>query len=300
MPLELDARLRAFAAVARHGSFSRAAEALLLSQPAISRHVASLERELGATLVERRWRRITLTPAGDVVADHALRADALLSQAERRVRALAEGVAGNLSLAASGTPANYLLPALIARFHVTHPAVTIETEVGTSAEAAEAVRSHRAEIGFVGGMAAAPELSTRALLDDEIVLVGSPQRFPVEADVTIDQLGDVPWIEREEGSATRVVTETALADIGFAPRRRLVLPGWEMVKLCVAAGAGVAALSRLAIDVELRAGTLRILDVPGWRVRRHLSVITARDIGLTSPALRFLDLVGEHVAGARG
>jgi LysR family transcriptional regulator, transcriptional activator of the cysJI operon len=294
MALELDARLRAFAAVARHGSFSRAAEALLLSQPAVSRNVAALEQELGIQLLERGWRRVTLTSAGDLLADHVLRAEALLSQGERRVHALTHGVAGTLSIAASGTPGNYLLPALIATFHDAHPAVHIEMEAGTSAETAEAVRSHRAEIGFVGGMAAAPEVSTQALMEDEIVIVGSSARFADGERVSADALGDVAWIEREEGSATRTVTEAALADVGLAPRHRLVLPGWEMVKLAVAAGAGVAAISRLAIDVELRAGTLRVLDVPGWQVRRHISVITARDVRLTPAADRFLALVRER------
>jgi DNA-binding transcriptional LysR family regulator len=294
MSLELDARLRAFAAVARHGSFSRAAQSLLLSQPAVSRHVAGLERELATQLVERGWRRMTLTPAGVTLADHVLRAEALLAQAERRIRALSGDDAGHLSLAASGTPANYVLPALIATFHAAYPAVAVELQVGTSAEAAEAVRGHRAELGFVGGMAAAPELSTRALIEDEIVLVGSARDFAAGGEVSVDRLGDVAWIEREEGSATRAVTESALADIGFAPRRRLTLPGWEMVKLAVSAGAGVAALSRLAIEVELRAGTLVVLKVPGWRVGRHLSVITARDISLTPPAARFLELVYAH------
>lgn len=293
MALELDARLRAFAAVARHQSISRAAEALLLSQPAVSRHIASLERDLGVSLLERSWRHVTLTPAGEMLADHVLRAEALLSQAGRRVRALSEGVAGTLAVAASGTPANYVLPPVLAAFHERHPAVTIELEVGTSGEVADAVRAHRAELGFVGGMAVGPELSTRALIDDEIVIVGSPTRFAGGTPVTLDELGQAVWIEREEGSATRAVTEAALADIGFVPRRRLVLPGWEMVKLAVAAGAGVAALSRLAIEVELRADTLVVIDVPGWSVRRHLSVITARDTDLTPAGARFLEMVCE-------
>jgi DNA-binding transcriptional LysR family regulator len=296
MTLELDARLRAFAALARHGSFSRAAEELLISQPAVSRQIAGLERELGLKLATRGWRRVSLTSAGDVLAEHVLRAEALLAQAARRLHALHEGLAGSLSLAASGTPANYLLPGLIARFHQAHPSVVIDLSEGTSAEAVEAVRSHAAELGFVGGLVAAPELTTRGLVEDEIVLVGSPSLFPPGVPVSIDRLGETAWIEREEGSATRNLTEAALADIGFAPRRRLVLPGWEMVKLAVAEGAGLAAVSRLAINVELRAGTLTVLDVDGWQVRRHLSLITARDITLTPAAERFVQMVVGHVS----
>jgi DNA-binding transcriptional LysR family regulator len=268
----------------------------MVSQPAVSRQVASLERELGLELATRGWRRVSLTAAGNVLAEHALRAEALLAQAARRLQALHEGLAGSLSLAASGTPANYLLPGLIARFHQAHPAVTLELVEGTSAEVVEAVRSHVAELGFVGGLVAAPELSTRGLVADEIVLIGSPTLFPPGMPVSLDRLGEIAWIEREEGSATKSMTEAALADIGFAPRRRLVLPGWEMVKLAVAEGAGIAAVSRLAINVELRAATLVVLDVAGWQVRRHLSLITARDITLTPAAERFVQLVVGHVA----
>ncbi|HEX2883251.1 MAG TPA: LysR family transcriptional regulator [Candidatus Limnocylindria bacterium] len=295
MALELDARLRAFAAVARHGSISRAAEALLLSQPAVSRHVASLERELGVPLLDRGWRGVTLTEAGRVLADHVLRAEALLSQASRHVAALVGELSGSLSLAASGTPANYLLPPLVAAFQDAHPGLAVELAVGTSASVANDVREHRAEIGFVGGLAAGPDLRMEPLVEDEIVLVAAPDRFPATGPVTARQLTDVGWVEREEGSATRAVAEAALADIGVHPRRRLVLPGWEMVKLAVAGGAGVAALSRLAIEVELRAGTLVVLDVPGWHARRHLSVITARDVDLTPAATRFLNTVASVV-----
>lgn len=299
MALELDARLRAFAAVARHGSISRAAEELLLSQPAVSRHVASLERELGVPLLDRGWRGVTMTEAGRVLAEHVLRAEALLSQGARQVAALAGGLSGSLSLAASGTPAGYVLPPLIAAFQERHPALVMELAVGTSVEVADAVREHRAEIGFVGGLAASPELRMEPMVEDEIVVVAAPGRFAGAGPITAGELSDAVWVEREEGSATRAIAEAALADIGLRPRRRLELPGWEMVKLAVASGAGVAALSRLAIEVELRAATLVVLDVPGWHARRHLSVITARDVELTPAAARFLEAVAGNLPAAR-
>lgn len=141
----LDARLRAFAAVARRGSFSRAAEELFISQPAVSKHVAALEAELGAQLVERRRSGSSLTTAGEILADHVLRAEALLANGRRAVEAGRDGHLGTLSLAASGIPGTYLLPPLLARFHEEHPAAAIDFQLSTSGGALELVRAHRAE-----------------------------------------------------------------------------------------------------------------------------------------------------------
>src|SRR5215218_2572484 len=121
--MEVEARLRAFAAVARQRSFSRAAAELYVSQPAISKHVAALEAELGKQLVIRGRRPLALTPAGEVLADYVLRAESLLATAGRALAAGADAETGTLSLAASGIPGTYLLPLHVAEFHTRHPAV---------------------------------------------------------------------------------------------------------------------------------------------------------------------------------
>src|SRR5437588_5481285 len=118
--MELEPRLRAFAAVARRGSFTRAAEDLFISQPAVSKHVSSLERELKSRLVLRQPRHVSLTPAGQLLADYVLRAEALLANGRRHLAAVAGGTLGTLALAASGIPGTYLVPGLIARFQKDH------------------------------------------------------------------------------------------------------------------------------------------------------------------------------------
>src|SRR5919204_6862868 len=124
--MNVEARLRAFAAVAREGSFSRAAGTLFVSQPAVSKHVASLEAELGTKLIVRGPRGVTLTPAGQVLADYVLRAEALLANARRALGAGDDAQIGTLSLAASGVPGTYLLPAALAEFRASHPGVQLE------------------------------------------------------------------------------------------------------------------------------------------------------------------------------
>jgi DNA-binding transcriptional LysR family regulator len=281
-----EARLRAFAAVARRGSFSGAAEELVISQPAVSKHVADLEAELGTQLFVRLPRGVRLTESGQFVADHVLRAEAILAQARRGVASIGRTLGGTLNVGASGN-GMYLLPAALDAFHRAHPGVEVHVAVSTSAEIAEAVRAHQVEVGIVGGFAAAPELDAEQLVDDEIVIVASPglaRRIKRAKD-----LDSVTWIAREEGSSTRAVVEAAWSDLGISPSHRLSFPSWEGVKLTAAEGAGVAAMSRYAIAVELKARTLAVVKVRGWNVRRHLSLVRPLGMPLTPPAQRFVE-----------
>jgi DNA-binding transcriptional LysR family regulator len=215
--MELGARLRAFAAFVRRGSFTGAAEELRISQPAVSKHIADMERDLGINLIERRSR--TLTAAGELLASHVLRAEAILARAAYGVAALREPGLGKLTVWASGTPGTYLLPDVIIGFQEAHPGVRVHFELGTSSEVVAAVRSHRAEIGVTGGFVAAPEIESEPLIEDEIVIVGAPS-FEGKR-LSRDDLESLTWISREEGSATSMIADEALADVGIVPRRRL-------------------------------------------------------------------------------
>jgi predicted ATPase/DNA-binding transcriptional LysR family regulator len=272
--MNVEARLRAFAAVARAGSFSRAAKTLYVSQPAVSKHVASLETELATQLVVRGRGGISLTPAGQVLAEYVLRAEALLANARRALAAGGDAQIGTLSIAASGIPGTYLLPELLSQFHEQHPEVEVDLRLSTSGGAVDLVRSHEVELAIVGGM---------TVLVGPVSLGGRRLR--------VKDLEALTWISREEGSATRAAVEAARWQIGLRAVRTLEFPSWEAVKLAVASGAGIAAISRLALRVELQAGTLAVLDVRRWRLRRTIAVLTARDVPLTPPAERFLQLL---------
>ena len=290
--MELEARLRAFAAVAREGSFSHAAETLYVSQPAVSKHVAALEAEVGKQLLVRDRRGATLTPAGQVLADYVLRAEALLANAHRAIGEGADAHIGTLAFAASGIPGTYLLPTPLARFAELHPTVDVDFRLTTSAAALELVRAHGVELAVVGGFATPQELESEPLVDDEIVLVGPPELGNRRLRPT--DIEELTWVMREEGSATRAAVESARSQLGLGKVRTLELPTWEAVKLAVAGGAGIAPISRFALDVDLACGALVVLDVPRWRLRRTISVVRARGVPLTPPAERFLALLRER------
>jgi DNA-binding transcriptional LysR family regulator/predicted ATPase len=291
--MDLEARLRAFAAVARAGSFSRAAETLYVSQPAVSKHVAALEAELAKKLVVRDRRGVTLTPAGQVLADYVLRAEALLANGRRALAAGSEET-GTLLLAASGVPGTYLLPELVARFKELHPGVAVDLKVSTSAGALDLARAHQAELAIVGGFVVPPELEAEPLVEDEVVLVGPPKLAGRR--LRPSDLESLTWISREEGSATKAAVEAARWQLGIHQPITLELPSWEAVKRVVSRGGGVAAISRRAVEVELEAGVLAVLDVARWRLVRTITVVTARDVPLTPPAQRFLRLLRETYA----
>jgi LysR family transcriptional regulator, transcriptional activator of the cysJI operon len=289
--MQIEAKLRAFAAIARRRSISGAAQELYISQPAVSKHLASLEADVGRSLVVRDRSGATLTPAGEVLADYVLRAEALLANAERALAAGADAETGTLSIAASGIPGTYVLPELLAQFRERYPKVEIAPEVTTSAGALELVRAHRVELAVVGGLVVPPELESEPLLDDEVVLIGPPSLGGRR--LRRRDLAGLTWLSREEGSATRAAVETTRWELGLHSVPTLELQSWEAVKLAVGKGAGVAAISLLALEVELESGRLVVLDVPRWRLTRTISVIRPRGVPLTPPAERFLEQLRE-------
>jgi DNA-binding transcriptional LysR family regulator len=245
-------------------------------------------------LVERARRDGSLTSAGDFIANYVLRAEALLAQADLGAEQFRESGSGSLAIVASWLTGTYLLPELIAEFRHLHPAAHISLELGTAAQAVEWLRSHRAELGFIAGAVGGPEIEAEPLLEYEIVIVGLPALVPARS--SRESLEALTWISREEGSATRIASDAALARLGIAPRRRLELPSYEAVVSALKRGYGVAAISRYVVATELRAGLLTVIMVRGWNVRAVVSVLRVRDALLTPSAEQFQSLVRSRFA----
>ncbi len=292
-------QLEVFLAVVRAGSFRRAAEALHASQPALSQHLRELEDELGARLLDRLGRRVSPTEAGRLFADHARRALAMLAGARQALAELQGLRRGVLALGASTTPGIYVLPAVVGAFRARYPGIELSLRIANSRLVEERIRAGELDLGVVGGHGLAPgERCLTAGLVDELVLAVAPDHpWAGRREVPPARLAGERLLVREEGSATRRVTERALERAGIPWRLAMELDHPEAIKQAVIAGVGVAFLSVHAVRGDVAAGRLRVLRLRGLRIRRHFHVIHHEARALPASARAFVQLLQR--AGAR-
>lgn len=268
-------QLRIFVAVAERQHVTRAAEALNLTQSAVSSAVTTLEGRHGVALFDRVGRNIVLNEAG---ATFLIEAKAILARVEAAQDALddlGDLKRGRLSIHASQTIAGWWLPARLTRFHQAHPGIRIEVSIGNTREVADAVLEGRAELGLVEGELDEPALSRSVLDHDELVLVVAADHPAAQDGAGPPDLKQMTWVLREPGSGTRSAFEAALNQRGLAIDALdvdMTLPGNEAVAAAVEAGAGATVVSRNVVAARLRAGILAALpltlpDRPFWLLR---------------------------------
>jgi len=300
-------RLEAFSKVFELGSFSKAGQELLLSQPTISAHVLSLEQELGTQLFDRLGRSILPTQAGSVLYRHAQQVFASLESARAEIGLLQKQVAGELSIGGSTIPATYLLPKCIAGFMRRFPGVRVNLSVGDSQEIIAAVQAGKLACGVVGAVADEPDLAFIPLLEDDLVVAASPKMdLPRAASggpgLSPPELSQFPWVLREQGSGTRKAFVAALKALDLDIRSLPVAieaRSHETVVQCARMGLGLCVTSRLAADPCLSQGELLPVEVAGLHMQRAFSVVrhTKRHV---FPVLRFfLEYLEEASAGER-
>lgn len=264
--------LRIFQSVAELGGFTRAADALRLSQPAVSKSVRELERELGTTLLDRTSSPPRLTEAGSALFARGRELFAVERAAEEELQRLRGLAAGVLRIAASTTVVTYLLPSYLARFHAAHPLVTLRVASANTRDVARALLERRADVALVEGPVDDARLETVPWRDDELVVI-SHAAHPLAARRRIRWIDvtDEPFIVRERGSGTRRVADEALAAAGITLRIGLQLASTEAIKQMVAAGLGLAVVSRAAIADQVALGRLAILPVQGVSLTRRFT-----------------------------
>jgi DNA-binding transcriptional LysR family regulator len=289
-------QLEALVTLVEQGSFTKAARRLELSQSTVSGHIADLERRLGLALVERDRGGVRPTPAGQALLKAARQVLAAERGARMAVEELTGLVRGSLAVGGSTIPASYILPGLLGRFHAEHPGLSLEIVTGDSKEIAERVAHADLEIGIVGTAPEGRDVESRRVGEDSLILV-APPGHPLAAHSTIAgrDLLDHTLVLREEGSGTRAATMHALKKLlGGEGLRKLaiacVVGSAEAQKAGVRAGLGVAFVSSLSIEDELKQGSLVAVRVRGFDVRRSFHLISRPD-DLLSPAARaFRDL----------
>ena len=288
-------RLQVFLCVTRCLNFSQAAEEMHLSQPAVSRHIRLLEAELGTLLFQRLGSRVELTDTGRILADYAQQVTILTQDVRRVLSELAGLQRGYLRLGASTTPGLYLLPEAVAHFQKKHPGVEATLVITNSADILQRLRSGDLDLGFVGLQIETPGLQARPFANDAIVLIAPPghrlnQQIPAP-DFSPEMLAEETLIIREAGSGTRQIVEAHLAQSAVKPKRIVEMSGCEGVKRAVAAGLGVAFISKRAIEMELAQSCLKVPEIPALKIPRKLYVITRKDARPSASALAFLALV---------
>jgi DNA-binding transcriptional LysR family regulator len=288
-------RLRIFYTVARLGSFSRAAEELSISQPAVSIQVQAMERSMGAILFHRRRRDHQLTETGRIVYDYAQRLFALANEMQQVLDDLQGVRAGTLTLGASTTPGEYILPTLIGRFQRQFPGVEVSLHIHNSQAIVQQIQRRELDLAVVGAQVEDPELVVEPYVLDEIVVIAAPSHpLAQESPVPLRALENHPFILREEGSATRRTAEADLQARDVRVKVAMEMGSNEALKRAVASGSALGLVSRYAIGPELAASLLTVVPVKGWRCTRPLSIIYRQDKHLTSAQEAFLTFLREE------
>jgi DNA-binding transcriptional LysR family regulator len=288
-------QLEVFVAVAHAQSFRRAAERLHTSQPALSQHVKELEDELDIRLLDRLRRTVNLTDAGRLLLDHAQRVFTTLSSARDVIGELKGLQRGSLLIGASTTPGIYVLPRVIGAFRQRHPSITVNFRIANSRSIEDRIRANELDLGVVGGHGLAPgeECLAAGLLDELVLIVWPGHPWARRREIRPGELESALLLFREEGSATRQVTERALQGARIAYRPAMELDHTEAIKQAVMAQLGVAFVSLYTIQGELAAHRLHAVRLRDVRIHRHFHVIHNEARALPASAQAFVRTLNE-------
>ncbi len=275
-----DRRLQVFNAVAKQLSFTKAAEELFMTQPAVTFQIKQLEEHLNTRLFERSHGHVALTPAGELVLNYADRILSLTEELETRVGELTGAISGPLLLGASTTIAEFFLPQILGEFKAKHPHVRATMTVANSETIVSRVADHALDIGLIESASHSPAVQTEICCDDMLVLICSPKhKLAKLKKASAAEVAAEPFISRESGSGTREFSDQYFQKNGVAPDAIHVvmeLGSPEAIKGVVETGLGVSVLSRASVSKELRLGTLVAipLDPP---LIRSFSMVTPKD-----------------------
>jgi DNA-binding transcriptional LysR family regulator len=300
----LLSQVEGFIEIARRGNLSRAAEALHLTQPALTARIQTLEQELGGPLFLRGRRGMQLTDAGRGFLPYAERAMAALSDGAELVVELGRGGTGELVLGAAPAVSTYVLPALLVRFNQRHPNVRLVVRTGHSEEILQMAVRREIAIGLVRDLRH-PDIESRLLYEDELVLVAAPGG-PVGDDrtVALETIAATRLVLFDRTSSFYEQTNTFFREAGVSPSGVMELDNIDAAKQMVVAGLGVALLPYTAVAGELADGRLRAVHLKGANtIRRRVVAIRRRDeAALAGPAAAFLEIlggIGELLPGSR-
>lgn len=292
------AQLQAFAQVAHHRSFSRAADALFLTQPSVTARIQSLERELGARLFERTGRSVKLTDAGHAFMPHAQRVLTSVQEGVDAIEAVRHGEVGSIRIGASPTIATYMLPRILKRFRERRPRVHVHLSTGTSEEVIERLTGGDVHIAICR-LTQHPEIEATHLYNDDLALVVSPSHaFTHRRAVTTDELSREPFLFFERSASYHGLIYGTLLRMGVVPESVMELDSMETTKHMVESNLGIAVLPVVSVAREVEDGRLRLVDINGMEQppQREVGAHVIRNRTLSAPAEDLMKLLREHFA----
>ncbi|MBI4255877.1 MAG: LysR family transcriptional regulator [Candidatus Rokubacteria bacterium] len=294
-------QVEAFLAVLTFGGFRRAADALRVTQPAVSARIRALEDSLGVRLFERGRHGLAPSAAGRALRPHAETLLQSVAHARQAVHDLRPSAGGALQIAAVLSICTYLLPDVLKRFQAAHPKVMITVRSGHSKEVLEMVLRGEAEIGLARSLHH-PEVETLSLRDDPLILVGRPSAWPAgERRARLEELADRPLIFFDRGSSDWTLTHGLFRRAGLVPNVAMEVETIETAKRMVERGLGLAFLPHLAVGRELRRRSLVAIEiVDAEPISRSLDVIHPRQRPLSPEARALLAALRSALSEAGG
>ena len=290
-----DHKLRVFCAVAETKSFSKASELIHLTQPAVSLQIQAMEELYETRLFDRSGNSINLTPAGEILYKRAKEILALYAEAQQNISEITGAIKGSLSIGASSTIGNYLLPHIIAAFKKKVPQVNISLVVSNTKTITERLNAGEIDIALVEGDVSKQRFSVETLLSDELVVIMSPAHpWADRRNVPAIDITKEPIIMREEGSGTRQIILKYLEEHGIKLDQlkiALVMGSTEAIKGAVEEGLGVSIVSAWAARKNLKQGLIKTTTFKDLKFHRNFSIISPKRNYSTHTAKEFLNFL---------
>lgn len=270
----MDQQLLAFLTVADEQNFTRAAEKLHVSQPAISQHIQHLEQRLNVQLLDRTHKSVRLTQAGVIVYRHAMEILNQYRQMERHIEDLTENASGPLSIGASFTFGEYVLPHVVAEFRQAFPNISPTISIGNTQMIAERLTQGDIDIGIIEGHTSVEGIVVDPFAEDTVAVVAS-SRHPLtrKKRAEAEEIARETWIVRESGSGTREITDLVLHTHGIHPQSLIEYGSTQVIKESVEAGLGITILSKWVIRKELKWNTLGEIRFTDEPIHRDFSIV---------------------------
>ncbi len=293
-------RLEVFCRVVELQSFTKAADAVCLTQPTVSEHVRALEDMLGEKLVDRLGREVLPTPAGKILYQYGRKIIQLRDEAVQALEKYKGNLSGHLLIGASTIPGTYILPTFIGSFKSNHPSIQITVEISSSTEIVERVLRNDLEAGLVGAKWQDRRIVLEEVFSDELILAAFPDHpWAGRKSINVDELSGQAFILREKGSGTRMVMSEALQEHGFDLSKLYVVAemgSTEAVRQAIKARIGVSILSYHSIAEDLQRKTLVALPIKDVRIFRSFYLVQRKNRQTSPLCTAFLDYLRDRAA----